>query len=735
MAAIGQIIEPHHVPEHIAKLCKQVVETSAAGHVEELIDESLQHGIAHKTRALPFQVLCSPCNRGGYGINAFDAQENLSDIAETKWHDKLFKGMISDIPPEDFKAVVDFNIRQVEASNGTLAPVEPQKATYMTYWGGHTTQGMKSVLAKAPHWDDSLTIDGRLSLTRVAEKCPKFAHAIEHGAEYVVFPSWLFKKFPGLDDAVQAAGNTSQNIAKIQNDTQMLQKLAGKIAGQQAWEQIKEQFKKTRPKNLEALPHMYNFIRKFPNQVLISKTINFIKSCASDQKRKVDGDLYDALQQDYKGALQAPRVRFGALACLYADEKAGILTAGAIKSIGSDKKLAATLSADEELQQFADMITAEPKVANSTWAWNAWCQLCADVAAMLCERHTTDIAKVLRDKKQPSDYILHTGHLQYLCVQKIKVSCEINLTDKFDEHQITPAPDNMPQQAKKHDNQMSIRDPSEDLTAQMMLELGFKSGDVICTVKKEKGSEPENFKICGMANGKIKLMNEKLKKPADDANLAEFQQKKWKHTAHDKSVWHKYHEDHSQHSALQSIQNVIKSTAIIAIHSSWDQETLESGDVAVMCSPKAVVVNKNFAVNEFVLSPGSQTVQIKEAKDSDAPALYNGSGVYLGLAKIDGKQYYVTAASVPVFVKKENCRNARATTIVPYWMVEVTEHDGDANMKLSLDLSKCVIKTDQPEIKIPMLKNSKALKAGDKLVLFVPPVGKPPLKKAKTMKE
>jgi len=46
-----------------------------------------------------------------------------------------------------------------------------------------------------------------------------------------------------------------------------------------------------------------------------------------------------------------------------------------------------------------------------------------------------------------------------------------------------------------------------------------------------------------------------------------------------------------------------------------------------------------------------------------------------------------------------------------------------------------VIKADKPEIKVPMLKNSKALKAGDKLVLFVSPAGKPPLKRAKTIKD
>ena len=739
--SMAAAFEPHHVPAHIEQLANRCVSTSAAGLVERLLDDCIKEGIAHVTRILPFQLVVANCNRGGYGVNHFDVQENVSDIAETHWHDKLFRGVASDIPAEDFKAVMDFNMTQVEASMGTLAPIEPQKSTHQTYCGGHTTQGMRSVLAKCPHWDTSLTIDGRLSLTRVAEKCEAFAHTISHGAEYVVIPSWFVKKFEGLDVAIQAAGNTGQNIAKIVNDPQMLQRVGGMLAGGRTWDHIKDEFKKTRPKNLEALPHMFNFLRKFPDQTLINMTITYIKA-TGDPKRRVDADVYDALQQDYKGALQAPRVRFGILACLYADEKPNLLSTGAIKGLArSDSKLAATLAADNALLEFSNKIKAIPEIKDNTFVWLSWTKLCADVAAMLCEKNTTDVAKVLSAMKRPSDYIIHIGHLQYLCVQRISDKLQVEVTNEFDEHKITMA--NTAAPPKKHDQQSQPVRGSEDISPQMMLEMGFKVGDVICLTKKDKNTDQENFKICSIENGKIGLMDDKSKQPATAVDLADFQQKKWKHAASDKSVWYTYEESHCQHHATPVIQSIIKSTAILAIHAAWHEEKLESEDLSIQVSPKTVVASKKFGINSLVLSPCTQSVQVKEVRAGESTPIFSVSGgVFLGTVSIDSKLHVVVASGVPPYVRKENCRNARTTTLVPYWMVDVTNNEAEANMKLSVDTSKHVIDTEDLTVKVPLMKNTKTLKVGDKLVLFVPsPIiplpdpKQPALKRAKTTKD
>lgn len=230
----------HKMPEDLEALGREAAATQAAGLVEKFLDQLVESGIGHRARIPCSKLVVARCNRGGYGVNFFDVQENTSDIAATKWYDKLFKGVVTDIEAGEFEEVIAFNMRQVAASNGILAEIEPQKATHQTLCGGHTTQGVRCVEARGPHWDTSLTMDGRLCLARVEEKSPTFAEAIRNGAEYTIVPSWVLKKNPGLDNAIQAAGNTGQNIAKAVNDPQMLQRVAAMVQAEQSFKQVKE---------------------------------------------------------------------------------------------------------------------------------------------------------------------------------------------------------------------------------------------------------------------------------------------------------------------------------------------------------------------------------------------------------------------------------------------------------------------------------------------------------------
>ena len=48
--------------------------------------------------------------------------------------------------------------------------------------------------------------------------------------------------------------------------------------------------------NLDALPHMYNFLRKFVDPILVNGTITFIKSVGKDSNRKVEPEFWGALR-------------------------------------------------------------------------------------------------------------------------------------------------------------------------------------------------------------------------------------------------------------------------------------------------------------------------------------------------------------------------------------------------------------------------------------------------------
>jgi len=257
----------HHMPVDIVELAKQCVTTQAAGLVEKLLDHLVESGIGHRARIPCSKLVVARCNRGGYGIDFFDVQENVSDVTETHWYDKLSKGVATDIDPADFEEIMQFYIEQVSASNRMLAPIEPQKATHQTLCGGHTTQGMKAVEARCPHWDLSLTMDGRLNLARVEAKSPSYAEALRSGAEYTIIPSWVLERFPGLDNAIQAAGNTHQNIAKVVSDPQMLQRVSSMVNANQSYEQVKDEFKKTAPKTWRPCLTCSTSSASFPTQL------------------------------------------------------------------------------------------------------------------------------------------------------------------------------------------------------------------------------------------------------------------------------------------------------------------------------------------------------------------------------------------------------------------------------------------------------------------------------------
>lgn len=720
------------VPAAVDQLAKLCVDSGAAGNVQSLLDEMQSHGLAYIQKVHCHQILISRCNRNGDGVDPWDVQENVSDVANTKFHQKLFKGLITDIPASDYDATIAFNIKQVEASNGILADVEARKATHVTLWGGHTTQGFRSVLAERPHWDTELCVDGRLSIIRVAQKCPAYAEAIKQGAEYLVIPSWFLSKYAGLDDVVQAAGNVLQNVSKSENDLQMLRKLAGKIGSGQNFDSIKAHFKKNRPKNLAALPHMFNFLRKFPDAQLLNHMIQHIKSVGG-QSRTIDGAVYDALQTDFKGPLQAPSIRFGVLGALYGDKKEKLVTHQQIKSLGSDANIKATLSAETEITGVADKIKANDKTSGSTWAWLSWSQLCSNVACMLVKKNTSCVDRILDDAKQKRDFMVHTGHLQLMCINAIKVACEVQLTDAFNEYVIKSAATDKPAPAEPCNPQTRV---DADLTEAIMIELGFKVDDCIVAVKKEQDQDEHTFKIESMSNGIIKLTNQTLKKPGPSAELSSFQQKQWKHASKSKGSLQVYKEEYSQHNATFLVMNVIKSASLLAIYQAWNEETLQSGEVEVVIEAKGVIAKEKWGANELTLSPNSHTVSMKELKPTEnGPALYSAVGVLLGFSKINGKSYVVTASGLSTHLKIDTSRNTKETLMVPYWNVDVTDSEDKANMKLTVDLSKHVIQADDVKILVPCMKNTKVIKPGDRLVLFVKsdkPV-QPAYKKQKTM--
>ena len=88
---------------------------------------------------------------------------------------------------------------------------------------------VRAILAKLPHDDKHLTIDGRLSPEKVIKKDPVMKEILNVGATYTFVPRRIFLQYPGLDEIAQMSGNYIQNASKAEHDGQMLLKIAGKL--------------------------------------------------------------------------------------------------------------------------------------------------------------------------------------------------------------------------------------------------------------------------------------------------------------------------------------------------------------------------------------------------------------------------------------------------------------------------------------------------------------------------
>ena len=88
--------------------------------------------------------------------------------------------------------------------------------------------------------------------------------------------------------------------------------------------------------------------------------------------------------------------------------------------------------------------------------------------------------------------------------------CSIELTSEFNDHQVEEM--SKPSERRNETYSKPLRE-SDDISPQMMLELGFKVGDLVCASKKEKNSV--SLKVSKIEDGKIHMLNEKLKQPAD----------------------------------------------------------------------------------------------------------------------------------------------------------------------------------------------------------------------------
>jgi len=99
---------------------------------------------------------------------------------------------------------------------------------------GHTSQGFRAIDAGCPSDDARFTIDGRLSISVLADNQPKYAAAVRDGVEWDAIDWEVEDVFTWIPKLLQEAGNAGQQIARCESRIEVMLKvqiIANRIAG------------------------------------------------------------------------------------------------------------------------------------------------------------------------------------------------------------------------------------------------------------------------------------------------------------------------------------------------------------------------------------------------------------------------------------------------------------------------------------------------------------------------
>ena len=270
--------------------------------------------------------------------------------------------------------------------------------------------------------DFGITKNGKLDPGLRIEKDPAMAEILNLGAEYLWVPKAFLREFKGLEEVIQELANLTQNVSKSEHELQLVQKVARQLAnGNTNYESVKNKIMRSRPKSIEGLPGMFNFVRKFgggEKMKLVDETVSYVRGIANTS-RKVGQAEWDALSLDFKGSMQAPSIRHGVLSLLYGDPNGRLLKDSDIKRLGSKDVLPVTLAAQNEI----DSVSSKIKLAADKFAAaRAFGEFQAAAAAKVLSKKSAYIDAVIKKYKVDDLDGLGIGSLQWLVFQNDKAS-------------------------------------------------------------------------------------------------------------------------------------------------------------------------------------------------------------------------------------------------------------------------------------------------------------------------
>lgn len=544
------------------------------------------------------------------------------------------------------------------------------------------------------------------------------------GASWIWIPRPVFNHYAGLDAVAQASGNYLQNASKSEHDGQLIFKIIRQLEDDKPFDEIKEHVMKTRAKNLESLPGMFHFLRKYGS--LNGKDMDIAKDTAgyirgeSNSSRHIDADTWNRLSADIKGMKQHIRLRHGALAILYADGNPSALTPNDIKNLGSKENQEKAIKFESAIEEMNDSVRAVH--ANDGEVLSELVRFSAACFALLVNKLKVDVISKIVDKYNIESDKLQLGHLQWYLLEKVSAIKKCKNTDTvFADFALKVRT----KEVATDDASGGLRNNSIDNTATILEDLGWKVDQQVQYKK-----EPALYKITKFADGIVHLTATAVGKDNQqekrEAPAHEFQTRVWKLS---KEVETQVLDAGVQkpHQTDEYTMNLVRSMGFFALHEAKAAQTSDDKCVIQLKPRKRVEVTENIAKGGLSIAPASFRIDVtKVSKCAEGCESFAGNSLFLGAVSVNDHDYNVFAAGVTSSAPKDKSQGMQA----PFWAIDVVHKESDANCALTPPVAK--IKSDKINswlgggcstadvIKVPMIVSTKSLKKGDVLKVFVP---------------
>ena len=201
-------------------LCKEVLLTAKVGYFATLdVDTMLVH----------------PANRGGLGINHFNAHQTGWKIHKVGADlSQLKQACCCEMHPVGVAKELEVacNQKLVDKSAGMLAPLTGQER-YVSLSCGHTAAFCKAAKARCVTNIAGIADSaGKLDPNLLASTSPNFAKMLGEGWLWFVVPYWLADEVPGFPHLAQQALNASHSVANQATEMEVAASIAEEVASQ-----------------------------------------------------------------------------------------------------------------------------------------------------------------------------------------------------------------------------------------------------------------------------------------------------------------------------------------------------------------------------------------------------------------------------------------------------------------------------------------------------------------------